>query len=218
MNYSDYLALIPSSFVDFYQQSRRKPPQDLPNNPRGFGRNGNPFEFSCQSALMPIFEYIASQCETVTEFGLREGYSTAAFIMGLSRNKKPIKRLTSVDFVRQGIVAHFAKWSDNHELGAEWIFLEQTVLDPAKVIEETDYLHIDDFHTYKQVARELEIHGPRAKKFLSFHDTYSQGETSLDDPSQEGINRAITEYTSQTGWELVYSVDYNHGLQIYAKR
>ena len=47
-----------------------------------------------------------------------------------------------------------------------------TAGDDLKVpIEDTDFMLIDTWHTYKQLAAELELLAPKVRKYLAFHDT-----------------------------------------------
>ena len=38
-------------------------------------------------------------------------------------------------------------------------------------MEDTDFMFIDTWHTYKQLAAELELLAPKVRKYLAFHDT-----------------------------------------------
>ena len=47
-----------------------------------------------------------------------------------------------------------------------------TAGDDLKVpIEDTDFMLIDTWHTYKQLAAELELLAPKVRRYLAFHDT-----------------------------------------------
>jgi hypothetical protein len=47
-----------------------------------------------------------------------------------------------------------------------------TAGDDLKVpVETTDFMLIDTWHTYKQLAAELELLAPKVRKYLAFHDT-----------------------------------------------
>lgn len=151
----------------------------------------------------------ASMCNHVTEFGIREGSSTLALALGLNN---PNKKLISYDIVRH--IVH-----DNpifKLLPCQWEFRKIDIISPGWEIDITDFLFVDDLHTYKQVKTELAQHGHKVTKYLGFHDTTSQGIKSLDRPSQEGILRAIKEYTNNQ-WKLVYEATFNNGLQIYER-
>lgn len=193
---------------DLYEEALKVAPFDLPSNPIGFPpesgrRKGD------MTAHLPVLKYFATRSNHVTEFGLREGYSTMALASGLYYKTR---KLVSYDIVRHPIHDIFEKI----EFPCEWEFHLQDTIAPDLEIAQTDFLFIDDLHTYNQVSRELAQHGDKVKKFLGFHDTYSQGERSLDREGEEGILRAIQEYTHR-GWKLLYKADFNHGLQIYER-
>lgn len=198
-----------NTLEDFYRDAHNQPPFDLMTNPLGFNRphvDGR----SEQSAHMPLLKYFASQCNHVTEFGLREGFTTAALALGLNSEAKT---LISYDITRHPIHNRFA----NFKFPCKWQFIIKDITSPGWQIEPTDFLFVDDLHTFNQVQTELLQHGSKVKRFLGFHDTYSQGPQSLDMPGQEGIIRAIKEYTSSNGWKLIYKVDFNHGLELYER-
>lgn len=203
-----------NDFEKFHRWAADMQPFDVQGNPHGFafapyGRG----RWSCQAAHMPLLEYLASKVGTVTEFGCREGYSTAAILKGLARSSATPKLMTTVDRDANAPAVNFSRW----ELPAPWRFIQRDIVSGDWAIDECDWLHVDDLHTYGQVKRELDIHGGKVSKLLSFHDTYSQGTVSLDVEGQEGINRAIEEYCAANGWRLCYDAKFNHGLRVYEK-
>ncbi len=231
--YEAYLASLPSSFDEFFQQAITKPPFDLPSNVMGFPpEDVKPplyqYAKSGESALLPILRYFASKSSSIVEFGCREGYTTAAFMKGLDDRKylydgggcgnidcpnisheSPI--LYSVDINVCGIVNKFMNW----DLPCEWRFVNDNVHNDKLAIPTSfDFLYVDDLHEYNHVVRELELHGPKARKFVGFHDTVSQGTVSMDITGGEGINRAISEFATRYGFREAINIPYNHGLII----
>lgn len=193
---------------EFYDKAILNPPFDLPNNPIGF-KGVSSVNKSDISAHLPLLKYFASQCNHITEFGMREGNSTAAFIMGLNSVHK---KLVSYDFMRHKI--HHMGIFQN--LPCQWEFRQMDIVSPGWEIDYTDFLFVDDLHTYAQVRDELKQHGHKVKTYLGFHDTWSQGVTSLDRGGEEGIVRAIEEYTYNK-FTLIYETLFNHGLRIYKR-
>lgn len=191
---------------EFYSIAVANPPFDLGHNPVGFPERGG----SEQSAHLPLLRFLASQCEHVTEFGLREGYTTAALTLGLANQNC---KLVSYDIS----VHPIHKLFNSIDWPCHWQFVLKDIVSPGWQIEETDFLFVDDLHTYKQVKAELAQHGGQVRKYLAFHDTYSQGAVSLDVERETGIKPAIDEYTAAHGWKLVYKVNFNHGLEVYAR-
>jgi len=207
------------TFNEWYDCIKKIPPIDLEWNPWGFPARGDrnrTGECADESGLLPILEYFASQCETITEFGCREGHSTSAFLVGLSKNNNSVRqKLISVDMRTTG--GGYERLQQMNDLPCAWEFILRDTISGDWQINKTDMLHIDTLHTYDQVQKELEIHGNQAQKYLSFHDVISQGKQSLDMPGQEGICRAIEEYTNKNGWKRILEINYNHGLWIYGK-
>src|SRR6187402_2806070 len=175
---------------EFYDKAVNSPPFDLPTNKLGFARQHQD-GYSEQSAHLPLLKFIASQCASVAEFGMREGFTTSALALGLGANGV----LHSYDFVRHSINDYF----DQVEWPCQRHFTIKDIVQPGWEIPEVDFLFVDDLHTYDQVRKELKQHGHKAKKYLGFHDTYSQGEKSLDIIGAAGILPAIHEYTTK-GW------------------
>lgn len=191
------------SFEEFKEKRFRAAPFDFPNNPTGF-----PYRTegsSDISAHLPLLQWLAGKCSHVTEFGVRDAYSTAAFIGGCCG------RVVSYDINRSTAVDELM----NTELPCKWEFHQQNTIDPTLRIEETELLCIDSLHTFSQIQKELELHGNKSTKYLVFHDTFSQGKHSLDVPGAEGINRAIAEFLqNNVSWSKTYEVNFNHGLTI----
>lgn len=195
------------TFEEYYNCSKNLRPFDLASNPFGFGEQKG--ECSDESAHMPILEYFASLCNRIVEFGFRTGSSTCAFSKGLGKSGD----LISVDIVESPKVYLFKSF----QMPCRWRFCVGDTSQKGLDIPSCDLLHIDTLHTFNQVKKELELYGNFARKFLTFHDTYSQGIKSLDNSSEEGINRAIDEWTLVNGFKLIYSVNFNHGLRIYER-
>jgi cephalosporin hydroxylase len=137
---------------------------------------------------LPVLEYYASLCETVVEFGVREGQSTVALLSG-----RP-KKVLSFDIERSPIVTRLL----HMQLPCEWGFqqLDTGSAEVADQVPECDMLFVDTLHTYDHVTKELFLHGRKAKKFLAFHDTYTCGERDLSgpNPNAKGILPAINEF------------------------
>ena len=165
-----------------------------------------------------LIEY-ASECESITEMGVRAITSTWAFL-----GSAP-KRLISYDMEDPSlsgsniqIVYDVAK-----QYGLNFTFTKADVL---KInIEETDLLFLDTWHAYDQLKAELEKHSSKARKYIIMHDTTSyeyrdepltsentfEGEKS----SGKGLWPAITEFLqSNPEWEIHKRYTNNNGLTI----
>jgi hypothetical protein len=121
---------------------------------------------------LPTLAKLASECEHVTEMGVRYCVSTWAFIEG-----RP-KKLVSIDinhpssYVNQGGAESFIKVEQAcKDKGIDFQFIQASTLDIE--IEPTDLLFIDTLHTYEQLSQELKLHASKAKKYIVLHDTTS---------------------------------------------
>lgn len=140
--------------------------------------------------IKPLAKY-AEGCEHITEMGVAIVCSTWAWL-----SAKP-KRLVSVDIdhtcpvdeVREvakelGIDFEFVVGDTNHGVTAELNRHCPLLNDqehrgnwdagspvPFYNCEETDLLFIDTYHRYESLKRELEIHPPKARKYIILHDT-----------------------------------------------
>jgi len=154
---------------------------------------------------LPMLSFLAEQCDHVTEFGVRTGESTLAFLHGL--RCKHDARLRSYDINDDYNVNQF------HSMTlTDWVFVLASTLTIPK-IEPTDLLFIDTLHSYTQVSQELALHGDQAKRWIAFHDTWTFGATG--DNGGEGINKAIQEFmNARPEWRVVYHTHRNNGLTV----
>lgn len=109
---------------------------------------------------IPLLKEYAEKCETVTEFGFREGVSTIAFLAA-----KP-RRVISYDIVPCPISNHMRA---AREANVVFTFIQESSIEVE--IEPTDLLFIDSLHTFTQMATELTMHHHKVKKYIIAHDT-----------------------------------------------
>jgi hypothetical protein len=179
-------------FKEFKHIRYNEPPYDLPTNQAGFAR----YQGSDISAHLPFLEFIARECQTITEFGTRDCYSTTAFLAGC----KGV--VHSYDIITTPAIELLETIQDKP---CKWIFYRESSTDPTLKIEKTNLLFIDSLHTYGQVKTELNYHHTQVDKYILFHDTVSFPE----------INKAIEEFMDDVEpgrWKKVYDVKFNHGL------
>jgi hypothetical protein len=143
---------------------------------------------------LPILEYYATKCNTVTEFGVRHGQSTIAFLSGLPKNGK----LISYDIEE----TPFVKWLKKQN--KSWEFQLKDSL--KAIIEITDMIFFDTVHTYEQLIQELNIHASKAKKYLAFHDS-----------QVSGIEKAINEFLEKKTCKIIYKTSACNGLIVLEK-
>jgi len=165
-----------------------------------------------------LIEY-ASECEHITEMGVRAITSTWAFLGAAP------KKLISYD------IENPSKWgADINQVydvadhyGLDYEFRKEDVL---KIdIEETDLLFLDTWHAYCQLKAELDRHNSKAKKYIIMHDTTSyefrdepltsENAWEGDPPTGKGLWAAVTEFLDETHeWELHKRYTNNNGLTI----
>lgn len=163
----------------------------------------------------------SSDCEHITELGVRNVVSTWAFLSG-----NP-KKYIGVDILPCPIEAaeRLAK-----EAGIDFTFIQADTLDPNFVLEPTDLLFIDTWHIYRQLSQELKVHGNKARKYIIFHDTTSFGEEDeghwneysklAGQPGEKrGLWTAIMEFLEENPqWRLLERYTHNNGLTILVRR
>jgi len=168
---------------------------------------------------IPTIIKYGSECEHITEMGVRWVVSTWAWLASTP------KKLVSYDLHNP------SRWGRSidpvietaKQYGLDFTFIEQDVLKVE--IEETDLLFIDTWHTYDQLKKELEIHSPKVRKYICFHDTTSfefndeslQHENSWNkETSGKGIWPAIEEFLEENKdtWTLKERFTNNNGFTI----
>jgi hypothetical protein len=170
---------------------------------------------------IPVIVEYATQCDHITEMGVRGIISTWGWLAG-----KPLK-LIAYD------IQDPSTWNSNLQdledtashLGVEFKFHLANVLDVE--IEETDLLFIDTWHSYKQLTSELKLHAPKVKKYICLHDTTSYAnhdETSYESWGTEwkaegiGLWKAVEEFLeANLDWKLHKRFTNNNGFTILKK-
>jgi cephalosporin hydroxylase len=172
--------------------------------------NFNKYRRTDISEHLPVLYELAKECEHITEFGIRYGISTSAFLAA-----QP-KVLESYDIYIT---------DEAHELlllsigtKTDFKLIEKSTL--SVEINPTDMLFIDTLHTYDQVKRELELHGNKARRYLVFHDTELFGnidEYNTMSPKQ-GICPAINDFIKDNPhWKQKMHFQNNCGLTVYER-
>jgi hypothetical protein len=147
---------------------------------------------------LPILKELASECEHVTEMGVRYCVSTWAFVEGLKKGK-----LVSIDIKHPTEFGGDLKSVKDRctEKGIDFEFILGNTLEIE--IEPTDLLFIDTLHTAEQIEKELARHGDKARKYIAFHDTES---------CKEMVNPIVRFMDDKWSFHRVYSN--NNGLTI----
>jgi hypothetical protein len=165
---------------------------------------------------LPTLRRYGILVDHITELGVRYGGSLIAWVIA---HPKIIRAYDHGNF-RQFQGKRFEKWCK--ELDIDYRF---TIADTRKItIEPTDLLFIDTLHTYKQLKKELELHGNKAKKFIIFHDTVTygkvgQGKKFIGQKGEgKGILYAINEFLEEyPEWKKIKSYKNCNGLLIIGK-
>jgi len=158
---------------------------------------------------LPMLYYLAQQCDHVTEFGVRTGASTLAFLHGLQGRPATLRSYDIND--QYGVQDSLTRWTR-----VEWTFSICSTLSITR-IEPTDLLFVDTLHNYDQVRQELALHGDAARRWIVFHDTETFGLTG--DDGGRGINQAITEWLqAKPEWRIVYRTHRNNGLTVIERQ
>ncbi|MCK9568606.1 class I SAM-dependent methyltransferase [Candidatus Pacearchaeota archaeon] len=155
---------------------------------------------------LPYLHGLAINRLHVTEFGVRQGTSTRAFMAA-----RP-KRLVSYDLVLDPVVG--ALFERAVLEGHNYAYRQANVLDIE--IEETDILFIDTFHTGRQVTAELARHGGKVRDYIIFHDVETFGWVGED--GSEGILRPIIAFmAADHDWTVFHYDRANNGLLTIAR-
>jgi ABC-type Fe3+-citrate transport system substrate-binding protein len=172
--------------------------------------------FNAKNARSDINEHIellydlGTRCNHITEMGVRTGESTRAFL-------KTNASLRSYDIQLNDKVGYLFQQAQS--VGKDAQYIKADVLDI--VIEETDLLFIDTWHSYPQLKQELNLHGNKARKYLAFHDTWTYGvrDESWDKNRKiqgtEGLLPAIIRFMIQNPhWKFKEFRTNNNGLTV----
>jgi hypothetical protein len=168
---------------------------------------------------IPTLIKYGSECEFITEMGVRAVTSTWAFLGAAP------KKLISYDIEDPSYFGSSIQsvYDIADQYGLDFKFVKADVL---KIdIDETDLLFLDTWHAYDQLKAELERHSSKARKYIIMHDTTSyeyrdepltsentfEGEKS----AEKGLWPAIQEFLEgNQEWELHERYKNNNGLTI----
>lgn len=172
---------------------------------------------------LPTLCHYGKEVSHITEFGVRWGGSTWAFLMS-----KPSK-LISYDILKTPPVEGIINQASAE--GVNFTFIEADTLDIS--IEETDLLFIDTLHTYAQLRSELEMHHMKVRKYIVLHDTHTYGISDMkyNGKISEKIKSINAQYENKHGligavndfisahkeWQVLKVFHNNNGLTILKK-
>ena len=157
---------------------------------------------------LDILNNYASQCKTVTEFGVETACSTVALLVS------GCKKVYSYDVILTENARMVKQAAD--EDGIRFKLIEK---DNLKVkIKRTDMLFIDTDHWYGQIKAELEHHHKRVRKWIIMHDTETFGLINPFD-GRPGMKAAIYEFLEEhPEWTIKEHITIGHGLTVLEKK
>ena len=195
------------------------------------------YEHACQTPSdihehLPLLRRLAENCVAtgrtatrepsgghVTELGLRWGNgSTLAFLAAapaqlVSWDLEPLHVVHDNILVVANAVTH-GIWGDRPRTR----FQPRTGNTLEVATEDTDLIFFDTFHTAKHLLAELMKHGPKARKYLVFHDTKTYGLVG-EDGKYPGLRAAINRFQKEYFplWRMIEDRDNCNGLVVLQK-
>jgi len=185
---------------------------------------------------VPTLVEYGQKCSTITEFGVRYGWSSRSFLFA-----KP-KNLLSVDLYFWDSVSQcgepgpltltdppgnnqFLRYKKLYEGTVDYNFIQGDTL-KIDVIDETDLLFIDTLHHKYCLLNELERHGNQAKRYIILHDTVTFGLLGQNEYMPElplgkgtGLIYALQEWLPKNPhWKVTEHYINNNGLTIMERR
>lgn len=154
---------------------------------------------------LPTLRKYASNCEHITEMGVRSIVSTWALLAAQPK--------TLISYDKKNPLEFNANINEVYDLknNTNFKFIQNDVLNVT--IEETDLLFIDTWHVYKQLIQELKLHSSRVKKYIILHDTETFGVNG--EFGGEGLIKAIDEFLNENSkWVRKEVYKNNNGLTI----
>lgn len=161
---------------------------------------------------------LACNCTHITEMGSRFGSSTKAFL------NAPVS-LRAYDLEIHKPLMDLFKIA--RKAGKDVEYNKGNTLE--LLIEPTDMIFIDTWHSQQQLRDELKLHGNAARKYLAFHDTHTYGvrDEQKDwaaNPDRKAMDRqgllpAIIDFViANPHWHFKMHKSNNNGLTVLERR
>ena len=164
---------------------------------------------------LDVLRELASQCETIVEFGIRSGSSSSALLMGVKGT------LYSWD------IEEIPRWQADlrKAAGDKWV-VTYGPSQEAQTPEKFDMLFHDTFHNYDQVKAELDAHADKAQKFIVLHDSVKNAISAGDNhtrgnfnPNLAGFRLAVDELMIRDpSWFIKAHYPHDDGLLVLERR
>jgi len=166
-----------------------------------FGFNIAKFMKSDINEHISVMHKYANECNHITEFGVRNGVSTWAWLA----SKTKVIRCFDIENIDKNLILHHESAKETKK---DFTFTCVNTIADKLEIEQTDLLFIDTAHTYEQCSQELKMHGNKVNKYIIFHDTTLCLE----------LNKAIEEFLNKNlNWKIKEIYKNNNGLTILEK-
>jgi len=203
-----------------------------------FNDNANNGSIETHEHFATFYHY-GKNCKRIVEMGVLHGWSCWAwlacnpdYLRGVDVDEHNRSNITEIEeaAVEAGIDFKFELADTSH---GKLKYIEENFRPmhhiggpggiyhtrPPYIMEDNiDMLYIDTYHSYTQLRAELFIHGPKVKKYISFHDTAktAYGEHCRFD-GDKGLNYAIDEFMeAYPNWRKIFSVEYRYGCTVIA--
>ena len=185
---------------------------------------------------VPALVKYGQLCSTITEFGVRYGWSTRSFLFA-----KP-KTLLSVDLYPWDSVSQcgepgpqtlvgppgnnqFLRYKALYQGTVDYTYIQGNTLE-IDIIPETELLFIDTLHHKYCLLKELERHGNQATRFIIMHDTATFGLNGQNEYMPElplgygtGLLFALSEWLPKNPhWVVKEHFVNNNGLTVLERR
>jgi len=155
---------------------------------------------------LPTFKRYAKECNSVTELGVRSIVSLWAWL----DSKVPTIRAYDLNQPPEDSLRYVEAYAVENNI--DFKFTQADVL--QTVLEPTELLFIDTWHTYSQLKQELKLHSEVPSKFIMFHDTTLFGRRS-EDGTARGLQDALDEFLLDTdSWKVREKFTNNNGLTV----
>ena len=157
---------------------------------------------------LPTLLKYAKECDEIIEMGVRDVVSTWALLAA-----RP-KRLESWDILFHNNMNIALKEAYKENLDFKFVIADTT----KASVQGADMLFIDTLHNYEQMKKELEIHPPKIRKYICFHDTVSYASRN-EVGHGIGILPAIKEFLAEhQEWKIKESFNNNNGFLVIERQ
>lgn len=149
----------------------------------------------------------------VVEFGTRFGVSTIALLAGRPKSLVTYDLDPSMTHGARSTLAPCAE-----QVGVQFQALTADTASMPK-IEPCDLLFVDTYHTFGQLARELNRHGDQARLWIALHDTEAFGKVG-EDGARPGLQQAVDMFVAESDgeWKVRSRFTHNNGLTVLERR